>query len=311
MDRADLLHHLGQQLVRPQKSERWAMYRLIVPVVDFANRTMGLRDYFEFNQTSRHGTSQSVDIVLLDPAGKPVVMVEAKRVDRSISAEQIDKYLEAGVRGIVSNGLHWVLCRDGRNRLVSICRESRAVDPGAFDEIVSFVRGEAVPGSGWGSAEVEYTPSFLKPERIAKEVRAQRRASPMTVVSDLQQFRLEVDALQEASDLDLVFLTEISKAMDVAGKGFPGHLRCEVRQTRVSFFDRRRTSRSDRVARIELGKAQPDVLVLTELAQCDPALETLAMPVAHDKGPHMRRFRLSDTLQTQRFAGVLAALLMR
>lgn len=276
MDVFNLIQHLAQHIARPQKSERWAMYRLVVPVVDVANSTMRLRDYFEFNQTSRHGTSQSVDIVLLDEHDKPVVMVEAKRVDRSISAEHIDKYLEPGVRGIVTNGLHWVLCRDGRNKLVSICDGARKIDAQAVDEILAFVRGEFRPDSDWGSTEVNYFPSHLRPEKIAKEVRAQRKSSPMVVVSDLQQFRLEVDALANASALDLVFLTEFSRAIEMAGRVFPDHLRCEVRQTRVSFFDTRRSTRSDRVARIELGKTQPDVLVLTELARRAGALEALA-----------------------------------
>ena len=50
----DLLQHLEEHLRSPQKSERWAMYRLIVPVVDFANATLGMSDYFEFNQTSAY-----------------------------------------------------------------------------------------------------------------------------------------------------------------------------------------------------------------------------------------------------------------
>ena len=86
MDKSYLISQMQEHLNAPQKSERWAMYRLIVPVIDLANSKLGLRAYFEFNQTSSHGTSQSVDVALLDEHS-PRVMVEAKRVDRRIAAE--------------------------------------------------------------------------------------------------------------------------------------------------------------------------------------------------------------------------------
>lgn len=125
----ELIDTLLPSLRDPQKSERWAMYRLIAPVVDFANITLGKMIFFEFNQTSAHGTSQSVDIALLSGA-IPEVLIEAKRVGRVLSADQVDKYLVNGVRGIVSDGYHWILCnlriqqplrqqRDGRLRGVT------------------------------------------------------------------------------------------------------------------------------------------------------------------------------------------------
>ena len=56
------------------------MYRLITPVVDHANSTTGLTQYFEFNQTSAHLASQSVDIALLDGVAARV-LVKTKRFD--------------------------------------------------------------------------------------------------------------------------------------------------------------------------------------------------------------------------------------
>lgn len=287
------------------------MYRLIVPIVDFANSTMGLRDYFEFNQTSLHGTSQSVDVVLLDTFGKPQVMVEAKRVDRRISAEQIDKYLSPGARGIVSNGLHWVLCRDGRSTLVSICADdTRAVVESAFDEIVSFIRGLDTPTEQWGSSEVSYIKSFIKPERIAKNAPATRAFNAISIAREVESFRAELARLANASELERLLLSSILEGLEHRGIAAP-HLRSEFRQTRVSFFDERKTSGSTRIARLEIGKQQPDVLVLTELIDSESALTKLAAPAPHDKGPHMRRFRLSEVQQTKAFGLAMAAALVR
>jgi hypothetical protein len=37
----DLLRQIQEHVNKPQKSERWTMYRLIAPVVNFANSTLG------------------------------------------------------------------------------------------------------------------------------------------------------------------------------------------------------------------------------------------------------------------------------
>jgi hypothetical protein len=59
----DLVMQLTAQYSNPQPSERWAMYRLINPVMDFANDSMGLLPYFEYNQTSTHGNHQSDTVI--------------------------------------------------------------------------------------------------------------------------------------------------------------------------------------------------------------------------------------------------------
>ncbi len=303
----DLLQHLEEHLRSPQKSERWAMYRLIVPVVDFANATLGMSDYFEFNQTSEHGSSQSVDIVLLEN-DKPSVMIEAKRVGRPISAEQIEKYLKPGVRGLVTNGIYWVLCLDGRNKLIAICREdSWTVIPEALDEVVSFIRGERFTHTEW-SIEVEYANPMFRPKQIAKETSARRVSNPTTICRDTDSFTQELENLTDASDLDKVLLLSLVEQFDYHG-GIPIHLRCEARASRVSFFDERIPNSSKRVARVELGKRQPDALVLTKLVNQSNTLQSLSSAVPHDKGPRMRRFRLSEESQAKAFGKALADLL--
>ena len=306
----DLLQHLEKHLNCIQKSERWAMYRLIMPVVDYANSTMSMPDYFEFNQTSGHGTSQSVDLIL-SHNGKPAVMIEAKRVDRRVSAEQIDKYLTPGVRGMVTNGIHWILCLDGRNKPIVLFSSlpSRIISPEALDEIISFIRGESLSQSGW-STEISYTDSFVKPQWPSKEVRARRISNAITVTKNTESLTQELQSFKLASRLDRIFLQSLIAQFDLHG-GMPSNLRCDARESRVSFFDERISVRSKRVARIELGKQQPDILVLTSLANVTATLQSLARSAPHDKGPHMRRFRLSDESQTEAFGKALADLLMQ
>jgi len=204
------------------------------------------------------------------------------------------------------------LCRDCRNKLASLCTDSgREINPEALEEIVSFMRDDQVPTPEWGTAEVEYVPSFVRPERIVKALKAQRKSSSMTVCSDLNELHRQVASLEDASALDTVFLNAVANEFGSKSGALPPYIRCEVRQTRVSFFDSRVSTGSQRVARIELGKNQPDILLLTDLAVTEPLLEQLARPVPHDKGPHMRRYRLSEESQTLRFGHALADVLSR
>jgi hypothetical protein len=149
MNMNDLLRQIQEHVNKPQKSERWAMYRLIAPVVDFANSTLGFEAYFELNQTSSHGTSQSVDIALLHGL-EPRVMIEAKRIDRRIAPEQISKYLQPNVRGLVTNGINWVLCLNGVSKTISLCgSEEITVSVDSLNEIIAFIRGEEIVKSDY------------------------------------------------------------------------------------------------------------------------------------------------------------------
>lgn len=283
------------------------MYRLIVPVIDFANSTLGMRAYFEFNQTSMHGTSQSVDVALFDDVG-PRVMVEAKRVDRRIAAEQISKYLEPGIRGLVANGVDWVLCQDGKSKALSMRRPGDgAVAVDALDEVVAFIRGEMHSDIGW-SADQKYVEPTVKPEKPKKDSKARRVSNSVRGASDIDALRSEIATLSKATPLERTFLESIATRFEQRG-GWPTHLRCEVRSSRVAFFDDRIATGSKRVARIELGKKHPDILVLTELAGAETPLRKIASASPHDKGPHMRRFRLNGDNQAGRFGEALADVL--
>lgn len=255
MDKVELIRHLEAHARQPQSSERWAMYRLIVPVVDAANSALGLEVYFEFNQTSAHATSQSVDIALRDASGTRV-MVEAKRVDREISAEQISKYLSPDTRGVVTNGVDWVLCCDRKNKVVSLFeRDRRSVSVDALEEILEFIAGHPVTDVGWTS-EVTYVAVWIRPRKPLKDRRALRVSNAATRVHSIHEFTVKGASLADATPMERVLLESVADRILELGN-WPIHLRCEVRSSRVVFFDDRIPSGSQRVARIELGTPVP------------------------------------------------------
>lgn len=302
MQELELAQATEAHLCKPQRSERWAMYRLIVPVVDFANSTLGLNVHFEFCQPSSHGTYQSVDIALLD-GHLPRVLVEAKRVDRRLAAEQISKYLSPGERGLVSNGVHWILCDAGESKAVTLRSPSDGrVDIDALREIVSFIRGEKRNATGWTS-DSSYIDPVVKPLALRSRELGRRTSNLVTAVTDTEALGKAVSEQASASMLDAVFLTALASRFDESG-GLPAHLRCEVRSSRVVFFDT--ASATGRLVRIELGKRQPDVLVRTALVGANSELSQIAPAVPHDKGPHMRRYRLASQAQAIEFGRALA-----
>jgi hypothetical protein len=278
MNRKELEAHLQEHLSAPQASERWAMYRLITPIVDYANNSLKLKPYYEFNQNSSHGTHQSVDIALLDQNSNPVVLVEAKCWDRGISAEQIDKYLESGVRGVVHHGF------------IPIFSES-LLQRKNLDKVVAFLRGQHQSDLLFLEEPQVYR-TDIKPWSIKKKIKAARKVHPKAVAKSISEFESFIDSLDKSPSTERKLLTSIKNTLKE--RGIPSFLRIEVRKTRISLFDDRREGRKQRIARIELGKQQPDVLVLTEITKQNADLSSVTKPYIHDKGGHMRRFRIPN-----------------
>lgn len=302
----DLEEALSRHFASPQKSERWAMYRLINPVVDFAISEMGLEAYFEFNQTSTHGTSQSVDIALLD-GGIPVVLIEAKRADRRISAEQIGKYLSDDVRGIVSNGYNWILCLEGESKQLSIWDDAKgACIRESLTEITDFIQTGKSEGSEWDTSS-SYMPPSVKPSKPSKQIKATRENKPITVAVSIEHCQSLIRGHPKATVLEVAFLESVIASVQKAMKCIPTNCRVEFRESRVSFFNDELPGRSKRAGRIELGKKQPDILVLTSLVEEYGHISKIATPEPADKGPHMRRFRLSSTEQANLFGASLGS----
>ena len=142
---------------------------------------------------------------------------------------------------------------------------------------------------------------------MRKGRKAARKVHQKNSVSSTTDFTRFVNTIS-SPDNEVALLSAISIALN--SQELPVHLRIETRKTRISFFDNRISNRSQRVARIELGKQQPDILVLTEISETHPELTKIATPSIHDKGEHMRRFRLGDEQQARKFGQKMMSILM-
>jgi hypothetical protein len=304
MSLQDLVTQLTAQFSNPQPSERWAMYRLINPVVDFANESMDLLPYFEYNQTSSHGTHQSVDIALLDKHGVSKILVEAKRADRKVSPEQIAKYLDKTDRGIVTNGYIWILCLQDKHEALRVFTDS--IDIGALKKVIGFIQGSADLDAKPNSVKDVYI-NTVKPKRIVNKAKISRPTHPVEVTNTSEEFLTFINSVDGRPDNELALLMSIEYFLKTSSS--PENLNIETRKTRVSFFDDRLPRNERRMARIELHKSQPDILVRTWLVEKHSVLASIAQPTIHDKGPHMRRFRLSSKNQSEEFGRKLMSIL--
>jgi hypothetical protein len=303
MTKKELERLLTEHFQHPQSSERWAMYRLIAPVVDYANSSLGLTSYFEFNQTSEHGGHQSVDIALLNDDYQPLILIEAKRWDRTLTPEQIDKYLQDDVRGVVSNGALWLLCESGKHVCMDLFAESK-LQIEALNTVVSFIRGARNDSLVFSSETAAYR-TTVKPLKIEKTTKAGRKTHAISTVSTPAEFTKFVGSLEKTPVIEQILLRSIASALHEIGQ--QEFLNIEARDTRISFFDSRINGRSKRVARIELGKQNPDVLVLTDVVEQGADLGAIVTPFMHDKGAHMRSFRIPDEGAAERFGIALVS----
>ena len=280
------------------------MYRLINPVIDFANQEMGFTPYFEYNQTSEHGTHQSVDIALLDGDSEPRVFIEAKRADRKISPKQIEKYLEPSDRGVVSNGYLWILCVDGKHEPIRIF--SHQLDTSALKKVIEFING-SVDIDGKQSTAADVYSSSMSPPKIVNKAPITRPMHEITVVKSQTELGAFIDSKPNRPDNEAALLNAVAEAL--ADCDLPQAMKIETRKTRISFFDEQRSRNDKRLARIELGKAQPDLLVRTWVVEQHPELTQIAPATVHDKGAHMRRFRLGTKQQSEEFGTALVGVL--
>lgn len=308
MDLENLVARLLPHFQAPQKSERWSMYRLISPVIDHANETLGFTVYFELNQTSHHGQSQSVDIALLD-GEKPMLLVEAKRAGRMISSDQIAKYLQNSERGLVSDRFQWILCRDGESTRLLIF-DGNEVCRDALGALIDFIRGSAVSGAGW-TIETVLAATEVKPRQPKKAKRATRISNPVVSTQSLENLTGQVRELPHVLPIQAALLGAILSQIEERG-GSLGGMRWDVRSSRISIFHDKVQGHgsSHRLARILLDVGNPDVLVLNAIVDRNPRLADIAKPAPHDKHPGMRRFRLGNETQATAFGAALVDALL-
>jgi hypothetical protein len=306
MNLTHLVKILSHRIQNSQRSERWVIYRVIMPVLDYIEGSNPRIAHFEYNQTSLHGTNQTVDIALLED-GVPKVFLEAKRIDRHISSDKIAKYMEEGVRGLVSNGVDWILWMDERSRHIRIYDPIKnTFNHNGLKDIIAFIESPPVGIDDW-TKETIHIPPIIRPVRIAKKIKAMRISKEVFSVNDCSSFAGKVANLPRASVNQTALLDAMVERFNSVG-GIPVWLLCKLRTSRISFFDSNLKGSSQRIGRIEFGKKQPDILLLTSIVEkmrnkkneMSP-LESIVQSNPHDKNPNFRRFRLGNEKQSGEF----------
>ncbi len=172
----------------------------------------------------------------------------------------------------------------------------------ALDRVIRFIRGDVSLNSKNDTPSKVYS-SKVKIHKSKKKEKATREMHPVQTIvtsSDLVQF---IGLSDKRPPNEIAFLEALMDSLPTSYQ--KSKIKIEARKTRISFFNLSLPKSQKRVARIELGKTQPDVLVRTDIVAMNPALTMIAKPSIHDKGSHMRRFRLGTIEESAMFGKAL------
>ncbi|KQS87547.1 MULTISPECIES: hypothetical protein [unclassified Rhizobium] len=129
------------KVFRPQPSERWAMYRLVCPVVDAACEVSFLEPFFEYPQPNGPNKRLSADIALMAEGRQtPIWLVEAKKFGKQVHPGMIDPYLNPGAMGCVTNGNQWIFKIAGRYLSIGpLLRLDGQMDESVYRRLVTLI----------------------------------------------------------------------------------------------------------------------------------------------------------------------------
>ena len=235
-------------------------------------------------------------------------MIEAKRVDRTISSGQISKYIDRDTRGIVTNGIDWICCYRNRTASIStISQDSTKISKDAVEMLVKFITTGTINENLWvdGPTEIKARISPIRPQ---KEHLATRVISKTSVLHSAKEAINLVIENEKTSKLERLLIMSLLKNLG-ANSEENFRFRFDVRDGRLSIFDTNFDARSMRICRIAIGKQKPDVIFSSNLSEKAAALDLIAVPHEHDKGSHMKCYRLGSEEQTVEFGRALGILL--
>lgn len=96
---------LAYNLQFAQHSEKWVMYRLVLPIILEAILNTSIRYVFEEKILNR-----SLDLVLYDKSMKTILLgVETKYTARKLEGNELEKYLPELDYGVITNGVDWIV----------------------------------------------------------------------------------------------------------------------------------------------------------------------------------------------------------
>ena len=94
-----------------QHSEKWVMYRVVVPIVDTLLRSEEFHEFDTHFEVTDGKANTSADLVVRSTSKPKALVIETKHLDKRIYGNELDKYLSNGETGVVTDGATWLFCK--------------------------------------------------------------------------------------------------------------------------------------------------------------------------------------------------------
>lgn len=309
MTREELIQHLQYHFANVQKSERWVMYRLVNPIVDYACEQTKWLPFFEYVQASQVRTVQSVDIALLED-NKPRIYIEVKKIDKELSPDLVNKYLPDNLIGAVTNGCDWIFASQQKYLYLSLLHESGfRINEHDLDVIIDILRHPDHHHLVKIDAELEIETrvmkkKFSKPKSIQLQ-KAEKKDYPKSQFDSAQSALNAVNTRTDIPDLTRMFLLSFLSKANKHRRG----IYFEMNENRFVWFDVNLHTQSNRLGRVLLKGGIPDILIFTQLVSKNPRLEQIVRSEIHKKTADMRLFRFVDPQVAKNFGEELGRII--
>jgi len=282
--------------MEPQASEKWALYRIICPIVDTSCHFSGLEPYFEYPQPTGPNSVIKVDIALLTEQKKPIWYIEAKKFARPIHRAMIEGYLRDDLMGVVSNGNNWIFVIMGKAFTVGpILDNSNKPIDAEIDRIIRLLSCKSIKQLlGLGDFKEE-TPLLVKNVN-ASTVHRQSAGKGKRLYAEKTTYTELAPALQQAckaSIPDSMTALYLHKLMDSGLQISGGFL--EVSEKRLIWW----RAKSDRLVRIDLTSKQLSVLIAREIIDWIGIAKISARLKIHDKNTNMMQSFANTPLKVE------------
>ena len=292
MKKRELIKLLESQMRKPQQSERWVMYKIINPIVDYACELTSWYPYYEFPQAKLTPASQKIDIGIFENL-EPRVFVEAKKIRKRIDPDLILPYLRGNIIGLVSNGYNWIIIvKNGSYYIysyITIFNNGLVIEKN-LDLIISSLTlrnpRDLVKEIqyNWTTDVVEignnlktFIPPYIKAKKIYHE--HQSFKNPSAGIKIIKSFE-NISNIQNSFCIHLLDEIKVNKE----------NLYFEIRKSRMSWFFKP----IKRIGRIEFNGRKANILVKSEIVLNNPKLDKIVKSKVHSKHRGMRVFDIFD-----------------
>lgn len=274
-----------KKVIRPQRSERWAMYRLICPVVDASCEISKLEPFFEYSQPNGPNKRLSADIALISAGQEtPIWIIEAKKYGRQVLPGMVDAYLNPGAMGAVTNGQQWIFkVGDQYLSIGPLLQANGLVDPDVYQSLVAIIAStdEAsalLAASGWSATWQRPVGSAGPTLWNVRGGRGTRAYFQKQRFETLQHAVVAARSHTSPGTLPREFLDRLAASPDRAPVG---HF--EVNEARMIWWATDRV----RAARLNLAGRHLELLVHNSLLESVGRESIRASIKMHDKNPRM------------------------